>query len=54
MQFFQKRYIRPQKAIWYIFEFFINKKFLFVEQLTIYLLKEQLVYFEEDVVAKKL
>lgn len=40
--------------MWQIFKFSTYKKFFSVEQLVIQLPGEQLVYFEENVVSKKL
>ena len=53
-QYLQERYIGPTEAMWQIFEFSIYEEFPLVKQLAIHLSEEQPVYFEEDVVAKKL
>ena len=52
-QYLQGRYIGPTEAMWRTFEFSINDKFPSVEQLAIHLPREQPVYFEGDVLAKK-
>lgn len=40
--------------MWQIFKFLTHEGFLPVKQLALYLTREQPIYFEEDVVVKKL
>lgn len=40
--------------MWHIFKFSIYEKFLFIEQLLIYFSRKQAIYFEDNIIAKKL